>query len=442
MQVTVEDNSSVKKTLHIEIPAENVKTEIDNAYKELKKTVRLNGFRAGKVPRSVLEAKFKKDVHQDVMSSLVQNSFVSAARDNEISIIGQPEFENVESFDGENDYKFNIIVEVKPEIGELNFKELSLKKTKHEFSEDEVDLQLSMLRKNLAKKVPVEDGRASEDGDLVEVDVEGKLDGEVVAPFKDIQGRRYRLGGKFFSEGFDKEVIGMKVGEEKTFDVVFPEDYSSDVVAGKTLSMTAKLTTILAEEMPELDDAFAKELGPFETLEDVKEEIRKNLKQGYDRRAEQELNEQIFEQIISRTDFELPDSLVKMELEHIVNEAERAFEANGTSLENIGKTKEDLEKEYVEVAENQVRRHLILDAIVNQEKFTVSDEELEEGYKELAANFNQSLEFIKSFYDANPDKIDYLKHTLLEKKALTLIMESNEVEEVEPELSPEKNDEI
>ncbi|MDY0131227.1 MAG: trigger factor [Desulforegulaceae bacterium] len=432
MQVTVEDHSSVKKTLHIEISEDEVKKEMDSAYGDLRKNVKLNGFRSGKAPRSVLEAKFGNDVKEDVISTLVQRGFLEAAQNNDFAIIGQPEFKDIESFDGKSAYKFDIVIDVKPEIKDIDYKGLELKKPKYEFSEEEVDLQLEMLRKNLSKKIPVEEARESVEGDLIEVNVHGTIDGEAVPPFDGIKGRRYRLGNKLFSEGFDKEVLGMKAGETKTFDLEFPEDYHTDSVKGKTLSMTVELGVILEEQLPELDDEFAKDLGNFETLEDAKKEIRSNLKQGYDKRSEQELNEQIFEQLIKRADFELPENLVNMELDQIINEAERSFEANGTSLEMIGKTRESLKEDYKGIAEDQVRRHLLLDAVVNQEKLEISDQELEEGFEELALNFNQQAEFIRGFYNENPDKLDLFKHTLLEKKALKLIIDSNDVSEYIP----------
>ncbi|MCB9480323.1 MAG: trigger factor [Desulfobacteraceae bacterium] len=437
MQVSVEDHSSVKKTLHIEISEDEVKKEMDNAYADLRKNVKINGFRSGKAPRSVLEAKFGKDVNEDVISTLVQRGFIEAAQNNDFAIIGQPEFKDIDTFDGKSAYKFDIVINVKPEIKDVDFKGLDLKKPKYEFSEEEVDMQLEMLRRNLSKKVPVADDRECAEGDLVEVNVDGKIDGEAAAPFEGISGRRYRLGNKLFSEGFDKEVIGMKTGDSKSFDVVFPEDYHTDAVKGKTVSMQVELMSILEEQLPELDDNFAKDLGNFETLEDIKNEIRANLKQGYEKRSEQELNEQVFDQLIKKVEFELPEMLVNMELEQIINEAERSFQANGTSLEQIGKTRESLREDYKGVAEDQVRRHLILDAVVNQEKLQISDQELEEGFEDLASNFNQSADFIRGFYNENPDKLDLFKHTLLEKKALKLIIDSNDVSEYVPSESEE-----
>jgi trigger factor len=440
MQVTVEDHSSVKKTLHIEISEDEVKKEMDSAYADLRQNVKINGFRSGKAPRSVLEAKFGKDVKEDVISNLVQKGFMEAAQNKDFAIIGQPEFKDIDTFDGKSAYKFDIVIDVKPEIKDVDYKGLELKKPKYEFSEEEVDMQLEMLRRNLAKKVPVADDRACVEGDLVEVNVEGKIDDEVTAPFDGISGRRYRLGNKLFSEGFDKEVTGMKTGETKTFDVDFPEDYHTDSVKGKTVSMTVELAAILEEELPELDDDFAKELGNFQNLEEIKNEIRANLKQGYEKRSEQELNEQIFDQLIKRVEFELPEMLVNMELEQIINEAERSFQANGTSLEQIGKTRESLKEDYKGVAEDQVRRHLILDAVVNQENLQITDQELEEGFEDLASNFNQPADFIRGFYNENPDKLDLFKHTLLEKKALKLIIDSNDVSEYVPSESEESKE--
>jgi len=203
------------------------------------------------------------------------------------------------------------------------------------------------------------------------------------------------------------------------------------------------LKEIKKEVLPEIDDAMAKKFGQFETLDELKKEIINNLEQGYEKRREHELNEQIYEALIADRNFELPEIMVDYELQGIIDETERSFAASNISMEQLGMTKESLSEKYRETAEKQVRRHLILEKIVEQEKMNISEEELEEGFKDLSLQFNQPAEQIKAYYKENPDKIKFFEHTLLEKKAIKLIIDSSNIEEVEPEpaqISEEKSE--
>ena len=177
----------------------------------------------------------------------------------------------------------------------------------------------------------------------------------------------------------------------------------------------------------------AGKVGAYETLEDLKTAIFDNLREGYVKRTEQELNEQVFENLISKTEFELPETLVNYELEGIISEAERSFMMRNMKLEDAGLSREVLSERYRETAERQVRRHLILGRIVDQENLSVSDDELAAGYKDIADTYGQPVEQIRAFYEKEPDKLELFKHTLLEKQAMKLIIENSNVEEVEPE---------
>nr|NIV99639.1 trigger factor [Candidatus Saccharibacteria bacterium] len=182
--------------------------------------------------------------------------------------------------------------------------------------------------------------------------------------------------------------------------------------------------------MPPINDALAKKAGPYKTLDELKTVILDNVRQGYEKRTEQELNEQIFKELIAKTSFEVPDAMVEMELQGIVEEAERSFAYRNTSLEEMGLSKETISEKYRDTALSQVKRHLILGKIIDQEKLSVDDEELENGLKEMSENFNQPLEGIKQYYDQNKDKLELFKHTLLEKKAIKLIIDSSSVKDV------------
>lgn len=436
MQVTVEDKSTVKKIIHVEIPEDDVAHELDEAYKTLKKTAKIKGFRPGKAPRSVLEGMYKKDVNADVTARLIQNSFVDALKETELNIIGQPKVDPPE-LDVKGPYKYDATVEIKPEIGDVEFKGLNLKKTLYRVTDGEVDAQLEMLRKNQSRMEKIEEDRAVREGDFAVIDYEGFRDGESFDKTEKTENYTLKVGAGYITEDFDKQLEGMKPGETKQIDVSFPEDHSDKDLANLDIQFQVNLREIRQEVLPDLDEQFAKKFGPYESMDDLKEEISKNLQQGYDKRIEHELNEQIFKALIAQQDFELPEIMVEYELEGIMAEAERSFSMNNITLEQVGLTKEIMKEKYLETAENQVRRHLILSKLIKQESLDISDEELDEGFAEMAVAINQPEEKIKELYQENNERMEVFKNSLLEKKSIRLIIGQGNIEEVEPALVEE-----
>ena len=435
MKVTVEDRSSVKKVMHIEIPEADVTRALDDAYNSLKKTAKVKGFRPGKTPRSVLERLYKNDVNADVASKLIQDAYVDALKETELKVIGSPTVDPPE-FAGKGDYCFDAEVEVHPEITDIDFTGLKLTKTLYAATDEEVELQVKMMQKNLAKREPIDEERPAQEGDFVQVDYEGFKAGKPFDETKKTENFVLKLGEAHIAEEFDNGVIGMNPGDEKEITVSFPEDYFNKKLAGHTVDFKVKLNEIRKEVLPEIDDEFAKQLGPFTNMDEVREKIKENLTQGYDKRRDQELYEQIFSQILEKVDFEVPDVLVDYELEHIISDAERSFSYHNKSFEEAGISRESLAEQYRETAEKQVRRQLILGKIIDQEKMELADEELENGFAEMAKTYNQSVDVVKSIYQSSGDKLESFKYALLEKQAIKLIMDRNEIEAVEPEKEP------
>ncbi len=433
MQVTVEDISSVKKILHIEVPEKIVIRELDNAYKNLKKNAKVKGFRPGKAPRSVLERLYKKDVHGDVSSKLLQDSFVEALKETELNIIGNPKIEPPQ-LEEKGPYKYDATVEVKPEINDIDFKGLTLKKALYQVTDEEMEAQLKLLQKNMTQQIPITEDRPVQENDSVMIDYEGFKNG---MPFPETQKTKnftMKIGSGAISKTLDEELIGMKPGENREITVNFPEDHFNDKLANHEITFHVTLHEIREEILPEIDDEFAKKLGQYETLDDLKNAITKNLNEGYQKRVEQELNEQIYKDLIERTEFELPDSMVDYELNNIIDEIEKTLTYYNKTMEEQGLTKEMLVEEHRETAEKKVRRHLILGKIIDQENIELSDQELEDGFADMAQAVNQPVEAIKNYYQQNQDNLDFFKHTLLEKQAIKLIIDSSNIEEVEPEL--------
>ena len=432
MQVSVEDINSVKKALHIEIPEADVVRELDKAYNELKKKAKVKGFRPGKVPRSVVVRLFKKDVHADVTSKLIQSSFLDALKKTELKVVGTPQVDPPELEDS-GPYKYDAIVEISPVIDKIDYYNISLKRTNYPVSEEEIEAQLKMLQKNFARQEKVEPPRPARVDDFVLIDYEGFKDGQPFDETAKNENFNLQLGKGTISKEFDDNLIGMQPGESKSFNVKFADDYANDKLAGVEISFQVLLHEIKEEILPPIDDVLAKKAGQYESLDDLKKVITENLEQGYTKRTDQELNEQIFTHLIAQTDFEVPDAMVEMELEGIVNEAERSFSYRNMTLEEMGLSRESISEKYRETALRQVKRHLILGKIIEQEELSLADDELEEALNDMASSFNQPVEEIKRFYDQNPDKLDYFKHTILEKKAIKLIIDTSKIEDVEPE---------
>ncbi|MFH2046661.1 MAG: trigger factor [Pseudomonadota bacterium] len=437
MEVTIEDISTVKKILHIEIPLDVVMQEVDNAYDNLKKTAKLKGFRQGKAPRSVLESFFKKDVHADVSNKLLKDSFIDAIREKDLKIIGDPQIEPPQ-LDEKSPFKYEATIEIRPEISDIDFKGLNLKKSIYPIGEKEIEAQLKMLQKNLAQQKTIEEARPAATGDYALITYEGFKDGEPFKETEKTENYTMKIGLGNFTNEFDNNVIGMNQGENKEISIHFPEDYHNPKLANLDIVFNVTLNEIREEILPEIDDELAKNFGENKTLDELKNMIHQNLKIGYDKRVDQELNEQIFKDLISKSPFEVPETMIQYELENIISDAERSFAYHNTTLEAMGFTKEILKEKYIDVAEKQAKRHLILDKIIEQEKLTLKDEELDDGFKKMSEEFNQSVEEIKQFYIQNTDRLNYFKQTLLEKSAINLILEKSNIENVEPESTESK----
>ncbi|MGA6926129.1 MAG: trigger factor, partial [Desulfosarcina sp.] len=279
----------------------------------------------------------------------------------------------------------------------------------------------------------IDEVRPAQTGDFVQLDYEGFKEGKPFEETMKTENFVIKLGDAHISEDFDKGVTGMNPGDEKEITASFPDDYFNKKLAGQTVDFKVRLNEIRKEVLPEVDDELAKQLGPFTSMDEVREKIKENLTQGYDKRIEQELNEQIFSQILEKTEFEVPDVMVDYELEAIINEAERSFSYHNKTFEEAGISRESLAEKYRDTAEKQVRRQLILGKIIQQEKMVLADEALEKGFETMAATYNQPADVIKGIYGKSGEKLELFKHALLEKQAIKLIMEKNVLETVEPE---------
>lgn len=440
MQVKIEDKSSVKKVLSFEISKEEVAKELNKAYNELKKNADVKGFRKGKIPRKVLENRFSKDVHADVAPRLIQESFIDAIKEHDLNIVGGPQMDPPE-LDPEKAYAFEITVEIKPELDDIDFEGIALEQTKYEVSDGEVESQIHMIQKTLAKKETVKEERPVNETDFVLIDYEGFFNGEAFDGTPKIENFVMGINREAMPKEFSEKLIGAIPVQDLEIEVPYAQDYHDETLKGKTIVYKVTLKEIQEEILPEINDELVKDLGKFETLEDVRTSIRENLGKGYAQRIKHELSEQVFQNLLDKCKFEVPEAMIEGELNGITMEAEQAYAANNTSLEEAGLSKDILRTQYRDVAEKQAKRHLILDKIITQTALDLTDEELEKSFEEMALGMNAPVDSIKNYFNMDPKQLEYYKQTQLEKKAIDLIIEKGKVTEIEPGAN-EKNDEV
>ncbi len=431
MQVTVEDFITVKKTLRVEISREEVAREIDRAYDEVRRTARVKGFRPGKTPRSVLERMFKKEILEDVTARLVERSFLDAVRERELRVVGRPRFD-APALDPGAPLVYAATVEVAPPIGEVAFRGLKLKRPRYRVSEAEVEAHLRGVQKKLARLEPLAAPRPAAEGDVLRIDYEGFQDGRPCPDAPRTENFTLKLGGGRVLPAFEAGLTGMQTGETREFPVAFPADYENRKLAGREITFRVTLREIRTEVLPPIDDELARRVGPYATLEELRSKIAAQLEEGYRKRIEQELQEQAFRQLLERVPFEVPEALVEAELEGILEEAERAFQARNTTLEEAGLSRESIAATYRETAVQQVKRHLLLGRIIEQERLELPPEKLEEAMREIAGRLEQPVAVVQTYYRENPEKLEALRHALLEKEAARRIIDSGEIEEVDP----------
>ena len=430
MKVEVEDISSVKKKLHIEIPKEDVTREIDKFYSKLQKSVRLKGFRPGKIPRSVLENRFKKERTSEVSAQLINISYPASLQKNNLFPLGNPELDFPELISGQ-EYKYSATIEVKPPIHIKEYTGMKLKKTIYKVSDVKIEEKLKILQRQHSQLKTIDDDRAVRRGDFVQIDYEGFKNGKPFPPVGKAENFIAEVGSAKLLKRVSDELIGMSRGGTKTFPVKFPDDYPSKDLAGEEVSFTVTVKEIKKQIFPEINDEFAKDIGQFSNLEELKSAIRKEMERNFNNLSERELYEQVIDKLIEKTDFEVPAVLVDYESKNMAKDAEVAFASQNLSLQDMGYTPDTLVEKYRPAAERKVRGLLILDKIIEQEAFKINDDILNAGFENMSNRLGQPVESIKVVYKQDKKQAADIEQKFLEEHAIQFIIANSTVEQVE-----------
>ncbi len=395
-ETTESKQDGVKREISVEIPAEEVSRETDAIIQKYQKVARLPGFRTGHVPATIIRQRFKEDLKSDVVEALVPRYFRKETEKLGMVPVSQPRVTDLHIHDGEP-LRFKASFEIMPEIKVDGYKELRAEHPEIAVKEEEVEEALNNVREQHATYTTVE-GSTLSDGDFAQASMNGRPKdiGDKTQPVH-MDEILIEIGGKNTVPEFSANLRGASAGDERQFEVVYPEDTNDKRLAGKTFIYTVKVQAIKQKNLPELNDAFAKELGEFENLEAVRKQIRENMEAERKHAAEREAKDKLVAELVRRNEFEVPESLVERQIDLRLERGLRALAAQGMKMEDMKKM--DLPRLRAgqhDQALQDVKSSLLLDRIAELEKIDVSEDELNHDLEALALQSKQSLEAVRS----------------------------------------------
>jgi trigger factor len=420
MKASVEEISSIKKKVSIEIPEDQVAKEVDSAYKDLGKRAKIKGFRPGKVPRNILERYFKDYVKAEVIQKLIEETYPKALSETRLEPVSPPVVDPGE-FEGGKPFQYSAVIEIKPDIQLGGYTELKIEGKKEEVKDEEVEERLKALQNLHANLKTISEARPIQPGDYVIVDYEASLDGK---PLEEGKATDFtvEVGSGQFIPTFEEKLIGLKPEEEKEIEVSFPEDYRYQKWAGKTISFHVKIKEVKEKILPPLDDEFAKDLGDYSSFEELRTKLKGEIEKEKELALEQQLKDRVVDQLLEANPFEVPESLVEEQAKTLVSDTKLRLAAQGVDIKNLGITEEKLQEDYRAVAQRQVKTFLILERIAVQEGILATDEEAEARLQEMAERLRQKLDVVKRYYEKN-GLLPEVKAGIIRDKTLNFLLE-------------------
>jgi trigger factor len=428
MQVNVESLSKIKKKINFEIPAERVGQEIDKAYEEIRKHTNIKGFRKGKAPMAYIQKHYSGMMEQDVLKNLFSDTYFKALHEKKLFPVEHPLVESDELKRGEP-FKFSATVEIYPEVIVDDYAGLEVIKEMYVKDDEIVDRRISEMRENMAQLKPAGEGEAAAPGNFLTIDFKGYINGE---QFDNGTAEDFHLelGAGRFIPGFEDQIVGLKAGESKNITVTFPADYGSKDLAGKDATFDVTIKEIKTKELPSLDDDFAKELGEFETLEQLRARIAEVHEKQERDRIDADLRDRIVKALIEKNPIEVPGAMVEKQLQIMLDGTKKRLSMEKLSLEMMGLDDDGYRARFREAAESQVKGALLLDAVSAKEEIKVEDNELDEKIREIAEQRMQEYDALKKYYEQNANARENLRDQLKENKVFAILMEKAVIKEV------------
>ncbi|MDD6733351.1 MAG: trigger factor [Lachnospiraceae bacterium] len=424
MSLKVEKLENNMAKLTIEVPAEEFSKAVENAYQRNKKKISVPGFRAGKVPKAMIEKMYGKEVfYEEAMNAIIPEAYAKAYDECEEELVSAPKIDVVQAEEGK-DFIFTAEVALKPDVELGKYKGIEIDKINVDVTDEEVDAAIEVERKNSARTLSV-DNRPVQDGDTVTIDFEGFKDG---VAFEGGKGTDYPLtiGSHSFVDTFEEQLIGKNIGEETEVNVTFPEDYQAEDLKGAPATFKVTIKEIKENQLPELDDEFAEEVSAYSTFAEYKESVKKNLIEKKEADAKSKKEEAVVDAIIADAKMDIPDAMVSTTQRQMMDEFKQRLQMQGLSIEQYfqftGLTANQMMEQSKPQAEKRIKSRLVLEKIVELEKIEVSDDELNEELQKMADAYKMELDKVKELLDE--ERTEEMKKDIAIQKAVDFAVEN------------------
>ncbi len=442
MSATYEKISGNKAKLSFTVPAAQFEEAMQKAYLKNRGKINVPGFRRGKAPRKLIETMYGEGVfYDDAFQEIFPNLYDEAVKENDLHVVDQPEVDVKEIGEGK-DLVFTCEVFVRPDVTLGDYKGLTVEVTKQEVTDADIDARIEQDRQKVARTVDVE-GRALENGDTVNLDYAGSVDG-VAFEGGTAEGQTLTLGSNQFIPGFEEQMVGMNIGEEKDLNVTFPEQYHAAELAGKAAVFHVKVNSATHTELPELNDEFAADASEYNTFAEYKDSIVKELNEKAAKNNEVAVENALVEKATANAQMDIPEAMIRDQVNYILREMQMRMAYQGLRLEDYlkytGQTVEQLADMYKGEAEQRVKMELTLEAIRKAEGVEPTDEDVQKQIAEQAERMGQKVEdFEKTLTD---EQRGYLKDSAAIQKVVELLKKDCKVEEKKPETEAAAEDEV
>lgn len=424
METTTENSSSLQRTLNLAVSLANMEAEVGHRLKRLARTVKMDGFRPGKVPMKIVEQQYSGQVRQEVLGEAVQKNFAEAVRAQNLKVAGYPRIEARPAEGESKELQFAATFEVYPDVVVGDISGVEIDRPKVVVGDAEVDKTIEILRKQRVTYAPAK--RKAAAGDQVEIDYRGTLNGEEFQGGR-AQGYKLVLGEGQTLKDFEGAILGMKAGESKSFELTFPEDYHAKELAGKTVTFAVTLNQVAEPKLPEVDADFAKSLGVSDgNLETMRSEIKDNLEREVKKRIDGRVKELVMQALLDATPFEQPKSLVEMEIDHLRQQAGEDLRARGLSASGDISLPAHL---FEDQARRRVSLGLIMSELVNAHQLQAKPEQVHELVNELAQSYEQPDQVLAWYY-GEPNRLATVESLVIEDNVVKWVLERAKVVEV------------
>ncbi|HJZ11900.1 MAG TPA: trigger factor, partial [Acidobacteriota bacterium] len=394
MKTEIENVSDVKKIIHFEIPWDEVDKHIKQTVRQISRSARIPGFRPGKAPENIIRSRYAEHIKEDVIQHLVPEAYKEALQENQFDLVSEPALHDVMYSEG-SPFIFKVTIETRPNIDVQNYDKLKLKAETVQVTDEEVDLVLKKYQDRAAELIPLE-GKAAETGDFVHAKVKATIDraGKKQNLFDD--RTLIALGSEEKHPAFNENLHGKKAGETIEFDAVYAEDHQEKALAGKTIHYTVHLENVNERRIAPLDDEFAKDLGDFQSLQDLKDKIRKDVEKAKTSEQRSILKDQVLKQVIDSNPFEAPEGLIKRETEALLRSYAHSLQRRGIDLESKEIDWKELQSRLAHQADHNVRGTILMEAIARKENIEVNAEDVDGAIAEIADQQRRAPEAVKA----------------------------------------------